>query len=134
MYLVSDRPEVTSVLPPVLTTAEYPCYVGLATTSLAGRLRRYRQSLADLKAFDADDLYVSVIPCSSPAWAAYTEIATIELLGTPLLNRVGGWGAKARGAKRAQQRPNGVDCLWPARAWTTPPSIADQIRVRLKVL
>jgi hypothetical protein len=135
VWAATERPEVVDVLGPILSTARFPVYCGVSKTSGRARFRRYIQSLEGVEALDLRDLYVGVLPCTTPAWAAFTEVALIDGLGNPLLNRLGGFGAKVPGANRRRQRSNALDALWPSRRrWTTAPTPIDRMCARLAVV
>lgn len=115
-----------------LAQGRYPVYAGLAARSLRERIGRYRLTLRGVRAFSERDVYVLVVPCGSPASAAFAEAALIEALD-PIWNG-NGYGAKTPGAKRSGQRASEFDALFPGRHWRPAASLIDEACARLAVV
>lgn len=132
LFLATDNRVVVETFSPILAHATYPWYGGSAR-ALGPRLRRYAQSLQDVRDLGHTDLWVCPIPTPTHAGALYAEASLIEALGF-LGNRLGGFGAKIPGARRRTQAASPFDTLLPGRGWVRPPSIQDQVRARATVV
>ncbi len=130
-WVSSDHPDVVGLLGPT-ARAEIPAYAGLASRNLRARQSRYRQSLTGMRAISENDIHVTVIPCATTASAAFAEMVLLEAY-RPVLNALGGWGAKVPGARR-NPRVSLVDALWPGRGWTHEADPLRRVQAMLTVV
>lgn len=129
MFLASARLTQMGSLGPLLTTAQLAAYVGSTTSHLAGRLARYRQSLAGM--VGVEELWVAVVPTSSAGAALWCEAALIDGLCPPLNST--SWGSKIPGRHRANQQPGLVDALFGGRSWAREVTPIERARAHLQM-
>lgn len=132
MHVATTTPAFVEVFSETLAYGCYPLYAG-SSRRLGARLRRYEQSLRDLRDLSYTDLWVSVLPTTSHASALFAEASLLEGL-QPIANKLGGFGAKVPGSNRARQKATQFDALLPGRSWVRPPSLVDRIRARAAVV
>lgn len=118
-------PQLGPILGDAVANGVVCCYAGVATWDLRDRLRRHRRNVSSIEAVEPGEIYISVLPCSTPAAAVFCERSLIGTLD-PMLNGIG-WGSQVPGAQRTGQRCSAADALLPGRGWArtaTPLQVA----------
>jgi Eco29kI restriction endonuclease len=116
--------------------------LGLLQTGTAalygGRCRslreRQRRHLLTLEETGVDPSSIAVLgfPTVSGPSATYVEALLLDRC-RPVWNRLGGFGCRTPGSRRAKQKTSNFDCIFPGRYWAQPPTLAEQATARLEL-
>jgi hypothetical protein len=118
---------------PGLRDGGWPCYIGVADSSIAARLTEHRSRLKPVTNLDVDTFRVVTINFPSAAAARFGERVALGHL-QPVYNVVAtGLGAKGEGTLRMEGRQSRFSTLHPGRRGPTGPPKMSRKELRAAV-